>query len=86
MLSLCPDENFLNIFYYDKEKLETVEVVLEIKARISLAIVMDVLSYCVMRLYTSNMYIYLQRELHETLFRYAYPLSAFDLDKQERGE
>jgi hypothetical protein len=58
---------------------------LETKTRVSIAIVMDVVSYSVLRLYTSSVFIYLQRELHEMMFKYDYPISAFDPEKQERG-
>ena len=86
LLSLCPEEKFLNIYYYDKEKLETVEIILQTETRMTIAIVMDILSYCILRLYTSSIYIYLQRELHEILIKHDYPISAFDPEKQERGE
>lgn len=65
ILLMAPRENEVLLEWYSKSNMMTNSIVLGTTShRNSINIVMDILSYCTLRLLISNKFLYYQRELH----------------------
>lgn len=82
VINFVPHERHINIRYYDKERGSIEELSFRTRDKQSMAIIMDFLSYCTIRIKTPNIFLYLQREMYAQLIKYSLPMSLFDYETQ----
>jgi hypothetical protein len=82
IVNFTPYERHIMLRYYDKDRGQIEELSFATRDKQSMWVVMDFLSYCIIRIKTPNMFLYLQREMYAQLIKYSLPMTIFDYEVQ----